>query len=83
MVSEESEQGVHLELWKDKQNKNEETAPRYISISEVNQIWSLIKEKSQIRSGMVGALLPDFLAVGLPLMLIKVNNPHTNTANGN
>ena len=53
MVSEESGPGVHLELWIDRQNKNEETAQRYISTSEVNQIWSLTREKSQIRSGMV------------------------------
>lgn len=45
-------------------------------------IWSLTKEKSQNRNGIVRALLPEFLAVGFPLMLIKVNNPHANKANG-
>lgn len=45
-------------------------------------IWILIKEKSQNRNGIVRALLPEFLAVGVPLMLIKVNNPHANKANG-
>ena len=29
------------------------------------------------------ALLPEFLAMVLPPMLIKVNNPHANKANDN
>ena len=53
-------------------NKNEETLHCYISKSEVNQIWSLTKWKSQNRDGIMHALLPEFLAVGFPPMLIKV-----------
>lgn len=41
--------------------------------------WNLIKN----RNGIVRALLPEFLAVGFPLVLIKVNNPQTDKANGN
>lgn len=37
VLSEECAQGVHPEIWGDGQNKNEETAPSYISQSEVNQ----------------------------------------------
>lgn len=55
----------------------------YISKSEVNQIWSVTKWKSQNRDGIMHALLPEFLAVGFPPMLIKVKNPHTNKASGN
>lgn len=51
--------------------------------SRVNQSWNLTKYKIQNRDGIMHALLPEFLAMELPSMLIKVNNPHANKANDN
>ena len=83
VVSEECGQGVHLELWRNRQKTMRKLYPATFSKSRVNQSWSLTKQKIQNRDGIMHALLPEVLAMELPSMLIKVNNPHANKANDN